>query len=281
MLLNVGSGGGGAAAAPTAGGGGGGGGAAAAEEAPKEEEKEEGTCPDIKGHAVGYRALTDMIATCREGRVRRGYGIRSLRLSVRFTSTLFSCYKSSRHQHPRAWRRASRSISNALREQRPYCLYEISEPLQGYKWLSNEDYRDDRGCQNSRTPVRDELWPAKTHADLSEPTQHLDSLIHNVHDSPNSSFHLKRLQLRHHLKPIPMPIALASCRVFCGSACNFRKCLSVIFLSPVFNFQCSDQSLKSRFLSSTVHISDSPLHRQDFVLREVTKHALQCSQTPV
>jgi hypothetical protein len=72
--LNVGS-GGGAAAAPTAGGAAAGGDAGAAEE--KAEEKEEGK----KTH----RQLAKLDGTNnlhREGRVRRGYGLRSLRLSL-------------------------------------------------------------------------------------------------------------------------------------------------------------------------------------------------------
>ena len=72
--MNVGSGGGGAAAAPTAGGGGA---AAAAEEAPKEEEKEEGMALEQMVDVVR------MLTRSREGRVRRGYGLRSLRLSAR------------------------------------------------------------------------------------------------------------------------------------------------------------------------------------------------------
>jgi hypothetical protein len=73
LLLNVGS-GGGAAAAPAAGGAGG---AAAADDAPAAEEKEEGTSalsPNTQ------RRETDTLH--REGGVRRGHGLRSLRLSV-------------------------------------------------------------------------------------------------------------------------------------------------------------------------------------------------------
>jgi hypothetical protein len=74
MLLNVGS-GGGAAAAPTAGGAPAAGGAAPAEEA-KEEAKEEGTLLSPYPTAV----TTDNY--CREGRVRRRHGLRSLRLNI-------------------------------------------------------------------------------------------------------------------------------------------------------------------------------------------------------
>jgi hypothetical protein len=71
--LNVGS-GGGAAAAPTSGGAAAGGDAGAAEE--KAEEKEEG-----KDHPDTEKLVHDSANNFyREGRVRRGYGLRSLRL---------------------------------------------------------------------------------------------------------------------------------------------------------------------------------------------------------
>ena len=92
MLLNVGSGGGAAAAAPAAGGATAGG-AAAAEEAPKEEEKkEEGIFSPITVPELTKINFTDAGVIRREGRVRRGYGFRSLRLSVDFNSTLFSLH---------------------------------------------------------------------------------------------------------------------------------------------------------------------------------------------
>lgn len=77
MLLNVGSGGG--AAAPAAGGASGGGAAAggAAEEETKEEEKEEGQSTETE---IIWLRYTDN--DYREGRVRRGHGLRSLRLSA-------------------------------------------------------------------------------------------------------------------------------------------------------------------------------------------------------
>ena len=94
MLLNVGSGGGAAAAAPAAGGAAAGG-AAAAEAAPAEEEKEEGTLPTPDLLTIEkQRISTDLkiFGVYREGRVRRGYGLRSLRLSVRFIrSPLMYC----------------------------------------------------------------------------------------------------------------------------------------------------------------------------------------------
>ena len=77
LLLNVGS-GGGAAAAPAAGGAGGA--AAGGDAAPAEEEKkEEGTFTHI---ADPHGMQTD--TSHREGGVRRGHGLRSLRLSVFF-----------------------------------------------------------------------------------------------------------------------------------------------------------------------------------------------------
>ena len=89
LLLNVGSGGGAAAAAPASGGGAAAGGAAPAEDA-KAEEKEEGTF--FHGLAIHSRTNTD--PPCREGRVRRGYGIRSFRLSA--SSKLHVTYLLSR-----------------------------------------------------------------------------------------------------------------------------------------------------------------------------------------
>ena len=72
--MNVGS-GGGAAAAPTAGGAAAGGEAAAAEE--KAEEKEEGKDRNLHLKILVHSANN----LHREGRVRRGYGLRSLRLN--------------------------------------------------------------------------------------------------------------------------------------------------------------------------------------------------------
>ena len=71
LLLNVGS-GGGAAAAPAAGGAAPAAGGAAAET--KEEEKEEGKHNDTGEHHVPSNVCN------REGRVRRGYGLRFVRL---------------------------------------------------------------------------------------------------------------------------------------------------------------------------------------------------------
>lgn len=95
LLLNVGS-GGGAAAAPAAGGAAAAGGAV--EAAPAEEEKEEGThfTPlSLEADSI-TGTVTDQYCHNREGRVRRGHGLRSLRLSVRgfmycpqFSSTTF------------------------------------------------------------------------------------------------------------------------------------------------------------------------------------------------
>lgn len=74
LLLNVGS-GGGAAAAPTAGGSGGGGGSAP--EAKEEEKKEEGR--HTQHITLNMEALANVCN--RKGRIGRGYGFRSLRLS--------------------------------------------------------------------------------------------------------------------------------------------------------------------------------------------------------
>ena len=87
MLLNVGSGGG--AAAPAAGGAASGGaaaGGAAAEESKEEEKKEEG---QYRCCEKNENTITDN--RCREGRVRRGHGLRSLRLSIRSCDTCRSC----------------------------------------------------------------------------------------------------------------------------------------------------------------------------------------------
>lgn len=87
MLTNVGSGGG---AAPAAAGGAGG--AAAGGDAPaeaaKEEEKEEGT----HAHYIG---LVQSNIFCREGRIRRGHGFRSIRLN-NFTSYILTYLASFR-----------------------------------------------------------------------------------------------------------------------------------------------------------------------------------------
>lgn len=96
LLLNVGS-GGGAAVAATGGAGGAvpAGGADAAEE--KEEEKEEGT--HIGHDLLAYHASKPTAnAHCREGRVRRGHGFRSLRLSEKLSChpSSFACLNSRR-----------------------------------------------------------------------------------------------------------------------------------------------------------------------------------------
>ena len=79
MLLNVGSGGGAAAAAPGAGAGGAAAGGAAEEAAPAEEEKEAGM---FDPEPFRFRSSADHYRRNREGRIRRGYGFRSFRLSV-------------------------------------------------------------------------------------------------------------------------------------------------------------------------------------------------------
>jgi hypothetical protein len=92
MLLNVGSGGGaaapasGGAAAPAAGG-------AAAEETKEEEKKEEG---EIKSKKESEKVVTDDFY--REGGVRRGHGLRSLRLSDQQHSSCQTCINFD-HRH--------------------------------------------------------------------------------------------------------------------------------------------------------------------------------------
>ena len=80
--MNVGS-GGGAAAAPAAGGAGG---AAAAggdaADAPAEEEKKEEGMFDSTGATAKYQKDRSLTIRYREGRVRRGHGFRSVRLSA-------------------------------------------------------------------------------------------------------------------------------------------------------------------------------------------------------
>lgn len=92
MLLNVGSGGGaaapasGGAAAPAAGG-------AAAEETKEEEKKEEG---ELRSKKESEKAVTDKFN--REGGVRRGHGLRSLRLSGQPHSSCQTCINFD-HRH--------------------------------------------------------------------------------------------------------------------------------------------------------------------------------------
>jgi len=86
MLLNVGSGGGAAPAAAASGSGAAAGGAAAAEETKEEEKKEEGK------HAVTRQNKQGLTFANREGRIRRGYGFRSLRLSA-FSQYITPCFK--------------------------------------------------------------------------------------------------------------------------------------------------------------------------------------------
>jgi len=79
LLMNVGSGGGSAAAAAAPAAGGAAAGDAAAADAPEEKKKEEGTLL-VDQVWVGRCWLTTI--DHREGRVRRGHGFRSLRLSA-------------------------------------------------------------------------------------------------------------------------------------------------------------------------------------------------------
>jgi hypothetical protein len=82
-LASVPTGGSGGGAAPAAGGAAAGG--AAAEE--KEEEKKE------EGMLYKWESIHGIVADLlyREGRVRRGYGFRSLRLNVQYMSSWFRC----------------------------------------------------------------------------------------------------------------------------------------------------------------------------------------------
>jgi hypothetical protein len=97
LLLNVGS-GGGAAAAPTAGGAASG---AAAVEETKEEEKEEGMICPMFGHLQDD--FTDIFNS--KGRVRRGYGFRSIRLErfLSFLSVLTNAWPRSSHSRCNIW----------------------------------------------------------------------------------------------------------------------------------------------------------------------------------
>jgi hypothetical protein len=80
LLVNVGSGGG--AAAPAAGGAA----ATGGDAAPAEEEKVEGTYKLVES---GRRIMGLLTTSCREGRVRRGHGFRSLRLNAPILTTVF------------------------------------------------------------------------------------------------------------------------------------------------------------------------------------------------
>jgi large subunit ribosomal protein LP1 len=122
MLLNVGSGGG--AAAPAAGGASGGGAAAggAVAEETKEEEKEEGQC--INNNTRGLR-YTDN--DYRERGVRRGHGLRSLRLSAQLRSHRSCITLNYRYASPDArsarvvtdgWKRATLGKDGPARAQR-------------------------------------------------------------------------------------------------------------------------------------------------------------------
>ena len=94
LLLNVGS-GGGAAAAPAAGGAAAPAGGAAAE-TKEEEAKEEGKHYNIGGHY----ARSDVCN--REGRVRRRYGLRSVRLDD-LLCNMASTYHSTLHRYCSVW----------------------------------------------------------------------------------------------------------------------------------------------------------------------------------
>ena len=94
MLLNVGS-GGGAAAAPAASGGAA---AAASGDAPagdkKEEKKEEGKSSMVFG---GVCPQLTCLCCPREGRVRRGHGLRSFRLVSRNAISILQSEATSNH----------------------------------------------------------------------------------------------------------------------------------------------------------------------------------------
>jgi large subunit ribosomal protein LP1 len=126
MLLNVGSGGG--AAAPAAGGASGGGAAAggAPAEETKEEEKEEGQCINNNTRRLRRGILTNN--DYREGGVRRGHGLRSLRLSAQSCNSHRPCITHKyRYASPDAhmahvvtdgWKRATLGKDGPARAQR-------------------------------------------------------------------------------------------------------------------------------------------------------------------
>jgi ribosomal protein L12E/L44/L45/RPP1/RPP2 len=96
LLLNVGSGGG---AAPAAASGGAAGAAAGGADAPAEEEKEEGTLQSAERQ--NPNGETDMLH--REGGVRRGHGLRSLRLSAFFRFFFHICLSRGVPKGPAAY----------------------------------------------------------------------------------------------------------------------------------------------------------------------------------
>lgn len=186
MLLNVGS-GGGAAAAPAAGGAAGGA-AAAAEEAPKEEEKkEEGTFghqstdfgPRKDKGLLTYPATPQR----RKSPTRTWASVCSTKrpeLSSAYSPAISSSFTTSTPRKP--------NVPFAeIRIQKLFTYYDynavpsLARVLERYRGMREHDTlqgkmdkasRDISGISkrsSEKTSVRDELWPAKTHADLSEP----------------------------------------------------------------------------------------------------------------
>ena len=109
-LASVPSGGSGGGAAPAAGGAAAGG--AAAEE--KEEEKEEGMLHILESI---HGTITNLL--CREGRVRRGYGFRSLRLNGQYMSSWIRYSRCANTNGHGSWKRlCALGLSIAYHESR-------------------------------------------------------------------------------------------------------------------------------------------------------------------
>ena len=185
MLLNVGS-GGGAAAAPTSGGGAaasGGGGAAAAEEEKEEEKKEEGMFLDNEGLNSTRRGVS--LTQCATLQRRKN----PTRTWVSVSSTKHSLHLNFCTLAPRFLRYDVLESSSVL-SRRCWLVLSLTDEIDKKK---NSPGSGKHGCEwierlrtvawkkatvaicglsksHRETSVRDELWPAKTHADLSEPT---------------------------------------------------------------------------------------------------------------
>jgi hypothetical protein len=183
MLLNVGSGGGAAAAAPAAGGAAAGGAAAADEPAKEEEKKEEGTIRHLI--ELRPRYLRPALLTCfcalqrRRNPTRIWASVSSTRRPCRskiFLPRQFSPVAACSSDKQISSRKIQRfNVHGARARPCAGCIMECYKRER--KWLSRE-YRSlaNRGYQFlqksriHRSGTSD--GPAKTHADLSEPTQH-------------------------------------------------------------------------------------------------------------
>lgn len=169
LLLNVGSGGGAAAAAPGAGGAAAAAGGAADEAAPAEEEKKEEGTFALKLSQV-CESLADHCCCNREGRIRRGYGLRSLRLSVPVLCTALL--------PPSRRFRKKRSFTRSILQSNAYFPALRAEELDYFVLCEAAALCLDQGAldirgQNWKRTVRDEQGHAKTHADLIRARYHL------------------------------------------------------------------------------------------------------------